>query len=324
MNDVTVVVTTFNRADGLAKTLAALLVQTTTSGFDYEVVVVNDGSTDHTESVIAEASARSPRLRHITIENSGVSKARDVGVNASQAEWIAFCDDDQIPEPHWLNALYAVATANNAACVGGPTTLTLPPSCTLPLTPNARRLLGEDDFGPQVRPYPGRALPSTGNVMLRREVFDRVGGFDTKFHEGGEDAELFLRVSDAGLRILYSPNALMHHVIPESRLRPEFLQWVAGRIGVADARISHKHHTPLAIAWRVIVRIGLLGTRDLWNAAGGIKSGRGIDASCSRAYTAAYLHGLLHFFAPESFHSGGLLNKLNFRHHGGDRKSSVA
>ena len=82
---------------------------------DYEVIVVNDGSTDNTEAI-----AREYDVRVITTENRGLSSARNTGMEAATGEIVAYVDDDARPDPHWLTYLAATFLHSNHAGVGGP------------------------------------------------------------------------------------------------------------------------------------------------------------------------------------------------------------
>jgi len=138
--DVSVVVCTYNRARLLAEALASLVRQQTGDRFQYEVLVVDNGSTDETPQVVAEA-ARLPAaaggrssgpqsVRWVREPRPGVAAARNCGVGNARGRWIAFFDDDQIAEPDWLAHLVEVARRTGAACVGGTVRLQLPDSVT--------------------------------------------------------------------------------------------------------------------------------------------------------------------------------------------------
>jgi glycosyltransferase involved in cell wall biosynthesis len=94
--DIAVIIPTYNRADLLPETLDSILAQTHSAA---EVVVVDDGSTDDTESIVRVYGTR---VRYVRIKNSGEAVARNAGVAASSAEWIAFCDSDDIWTPEKL------------------------------------------------------------------------------------------------------------------------------------------------------------------------------------------------------------------------------
>ena len=99
---ISVVLCTYNRADVVGRTLDAVLDQ---EGPTFEVVVVDDGSTDATPELLAEIGAEDPRLRVVRQVNSGLSVARNSGLAAAQGTWVVFLDDDDVPDRGWLAAL---------------------------------------------------------------------------------------------------------------------------------------------------------------------------------------------------------------------------
>jgi glycosyltransferase involved in cell wall biosynthesis len=104
--DVSVMVATYNRADLLGETLQAIVRQTRPPA---EVVVIDDGSRDHTAEVVR---AFGPAVRYVRTENGGISAARNAGVRECRAEWVAFCDDDDVWRPHYLERMTAAAGVN--------------------------------------------------------------------------------------------------------------------------------------------------------------------------------------------------------------------
>lgn len=94
--EISVIVPTYNRADLIAETLASILKQ---SHKPAEIIVVDDGSRDNTEAIVREFSSQ---IKYVRIDNSGECRARNVGVSAASAPWIAFCDSDDLWHPDKL------------------------------------------------------------------------------------------------------------------------------------------------------------------------------------------------------------------------------
>ena len=96
--------------------------------FDYEVLVVDDGSTDETARVVQSVMDTSVvDIRYLRQENRGIAGARNTGVFHARGSWVAFFDDDQLAEPDWLVHLLAAASSSGADCVGGPALLSAAP-----------------------------------------------------------------------------------------------------------------------------------------------------------------------------------------------------
>jgi len=220
--DITVVLCTRNRAEMLRDALLSLGALKTDGQFTYEVLVVDNGSTDHTCEVIQAAAADLP-TRSIWEGALSLPVARNRGVREARGAWIAFFDDDQLADTHWLLELWRVAREKNASCAGGAVRLKLPVEWNGRLRPLSRMLLGETPVGETPIRYTTRFTPGTGNLMIHRQVFEQIGLFDDAFRLRNEDTELFLRIEKAGIAGWYNPAARVEHVIPLSRLRWRYM-----------------------------------------------------------------------------------------------------
>ena len=120
MPEISAVVCTYNRSESLRDTLRALKGQELRDGLLLEILVVGNNSRDRTRQV-GEEEAQESRwpIRYIFETAQGLNYARNRGVNESQGEFIAFTDDDVIPDPQWAHELWKTANAHQADCVGG-------------------------------------------------------------------------------------------------------------------------------------------------------------------------------------------------------------
>jgi glycosyltransferase involved in cell wall biosynthesis len=237
---ITIAVCTHNRADVLPIALRSLFALQRPEGTDLEIVLVDDGSTDHTPSVAQTLRDEAPfPMRYIPQPGTGVAAARNRCVAEANGDWIAFCDDDQRASHQWLNALCAIAHEKNARCVGGPILLDIPQDTLRRLGPVRRSLLGEHNFGPSPRTFPGKEIPSSGNLFIEKKLYQSVGGCDPSL-SSGEDADLIGRVRAAGNTIWSAPDAHMYHLIPPHRLEEAYFRWVSHRWGANFARMDHK------------------------------------------------------------------------------------
>ncbi len=225
-----VVVATHNRSSQLGELLAGLRSQSLDRD-SFEVVVVDDGSTDGTRAVLAaEAGRDGPRLRVIERQVSGgPATARDQGWRAARGAVIAFTDDDCVPEPGWLEAGLAASADGELALVQGRTE---PPE-------------GEfERLGPFEKPFTRtirvRELDpafQTCNVFYARSLLERIGGFDTAAfgrHPGGEDSDLAWRAIEAGARPVFCDAAVVRHAV--NRLGP-----------LGKLRVAARWTTPLQV-----------------------------------------------------------------------------
>jgi len=193
-----VVVCTFNGAPTIRDTLDSL---ESLDYPDYEVIVVNDGSTDDTANIVCEYD-----VIPITTENQGLSNARNTGWQAATGEIVVYIDDDAYPDPHWLQYLAYTYHTTDYAAVGG----------LSPAPP------GDGPIADCVANAPGRPvhvlvsdteaehIPGC-NMSFKREVLEALGGFDPRYRAAGDDVDMCWRVLERGWKIGYQAGALNWH-----------------------------------------------------------------------------------------------------------------
>jgi glycosyltransferase involved in cell wall biosynthesis len=200
-----VVVPTRDRAERLVRLLGALQAQTLPPDL-FEVIVVDDGSSDDTAAVLDRAEAGGDlAVRSIRRAASlGPAAARNEGWRIADAEFVAFVDDDCEPTPQWLERALAASREHPGQIVAGPTT---------PIPSEADRI------GPYART---RDLPTADewfascNIVYPRELLGRLDGFDERFSEAlGEDTDLGWRAREMGVEPHFEPSAVVHHAVDE-------------------------------------------------------------------------------------------------------------
>lgn len=235
--DISVVICTYNRASLLRAALQSVLDQQTDDAFRFEIVIVDNGCTDDTNSVIATAAEHaSIPVRYVREERSGIAAARNCGIAAARGSWIAFFDDDQIADPNWLVQLYATANQFNTRCVAGAVHLLLPDDALERLSPICRRLLGELIPVEQPQPLEKSIGAGTGNLLIHKSIFDQIGTFDESLVQAGEDTDILNRMRSAGLEGWFTPEATVGHVVPSHRLTDDYFRWASLRSGTYIAR----------------------------------------------------------------------------------------
>jgi glycosyltransferase involved in cell wall biosynthesis len=196
---VSVVVCSFNGQRTLRECLLSLM---RLDYADYEVIVVDDGSTDATPDIIAEF----PQVIHHRQENRGLSAARNVGARLASGEIVAYTDDDCVVDEHWLKYLVMAMRDQKVEAIGGPN---IPPSsdgwiarCVAASPGNPSHVMLSDQFAEHV---PGC------NMAYRRSTLLGLGGFDAQFRVAGDDVDMCWRFLDADLPIGYAPGAMVWH-----------------------------------------------------------------------------------------------------------------
>ena len=226
--DISAVITTYNRSEMLATALEAVLSQKT-GGVRYEVIVVDNNSTDNTRATIeAFITKGHPNLRYVFEPKQGIAHGRNAGVSAAQADIIAFTDDDVVVKENWIAIIKRAFDENPGIQYVGGKILpqwTEPPPQWLTVDhwwPLA--LLDRGDKRFYVNASNHLCLP-TANAAFRREVFSQIGLFLPEF-SGREDHELVIRLLQAGGQGLYEPDlVVMASVQPERLLKSYHHRW---------------------------------------------------------------------------------------------------
>ncbi|MGH7389413.1 MAG: glycosyltransferase [Candidatus Rokuibacteriota bacterium] len=195
---VSVVVCSYNGARTLADCLDGLA---RLEYPDYEVIVVDDGSTDATAAL-----ARRYEVRVISTPNRGLSSARNTGLAHASGEIVAYIDDDAWPDPHWLTYLVETFLTTTHDGVGGPN---IPPPGDGPIAACVAAAPG----GPThvlVSDTEAEHVPGC-NMAFRRQALAAIGGFDPRFRTAGDDVDVCWRLQQAGGTLGFSPAAVVWH-----------------------------------------------------------------------------------------------------------------
>jgi glycosyltransferase involved in cell wall biosynthesis len=257
---ITVAIATYNRAETLRRALGCIAQLNVGEGdFAVEVVVIDNGSNDHTKDVVScIAGSCSFPIRYFFESQPGLPFARNRAVNESRGQWIAFFDDDQLTDPHWLSRLYNTARREQVLCVGGSRSLLFETDNRVELTAYCRQLLGEINQA-ELSDYHFRNLPCTGNVLIHCSLFESWGKFDEITLDGGEDSDFFNRIILGGVRCVYDPAATVEHIIPPNRLDRDYLELIAFRHGRHVCRRDIKHRGRLVTYLSATARVLLVG-----------------------------------------------------------------
>jgi O-antigen biosynthesis protein len=194
---------------------------------DFEVIVVDDGSTDATAAL-----ARSYGFHVISTENRGLASARNTGLAAATGDIVAYLDDDARPDPHWLTFLATSFLSTSHVGVGGP-------NVEHPSDGPIANCVTHAPGGPVhvlLSDREAEHLPGC-NSAFRRTSLEAVGGFDPQFRAAGDDVDLCWRLQDRGWTLGFSPGAVVWHR-RRSSVRTYWRQQVG--YGKAEALLERK------------------------------------------------------------------------------------
>jgi glycosyltransferase involved in cell wall biosynthesis len=219
------VICTHNRAELLKRTLASLARQSLAPE-DYEVVVIDNASTDGTAAAVQAADMGEAHLHYCFEPRLGLSIARNRGLAETDAPYVAFIDDDATADSGWIGALLSAIEAEpHPISVGGKIDLHLEAPLPPWLPKSSLSTLGQVDHGPEPHAcdYPREALYCSNLAFDRQRLLDE-GGFNLRLGRTGknlisnEELDVLNRLQARGGLIFYEPRALVHHYVPKQRL----------------------------------------------------------------------------------------------------------
>ncbi len=238
--DFTVIICTYNRSNNLPKCIAALEQQENTNQLNWEVLIVDNNSSDATETIVKDLINNSKiKIRYAFEQKQGLNHARNLGMQNALGKYFAYLDDDITAAPQWLSSIYKSLAENDADASGG--RIHLDPAIVLPnwikLNPSMYGFLGYQDYGDQPMRVDGiKQYPFGGNMAFNRRVIEKVGFFNTQLGRKGEgfkknelfkgaETDYFHRLAaNRESKIFYTPDAIVyHHILPHQLTKKYFL-----------------------------------------------------------------------------------------------------
>jgi glycosyltransferase involved in cell wall biosynthesis len=235
--NITVIVCTYNRCQALSKALSSVAASVLPASLTWEVLVVDNNSSDQTREVVDDFCRRYPdRFRYLFEPRQGKSRALNTGIKEARGEILAFVDDDVVVESAWLRNLTASLDDGHWGGAGGRILpdWSAPPPPWLPITGpyDLRGMLALFDIGEN--PCELDRPPFGTNMAFRKTAFEKYGGFRTDLGpttqgdyrqwysaaipRGSEDTEFGGRLMAAGEHLRYEPSAIIYHPVPPDRL----------------------------------------------------------------------------------------------------------
>lgn len=229
LEEISVCICTYLRPEMLSELIEGLLKQKTYDQFLFSLIIVDNdpagSAKDVVDNYIANASASGPLIRYYHQPVKGLTYARNMSIENSSGDYIAFIDDDEVPEPEWLYQLYKSLVTHKADAVFGSV---IP---NFEVTPPEWILKHNFFYWRDVRTGTGMDVGTavtTNNALVRRDLIKKYNiKFDHDFaFSGGEDQAFFFKLMDykEDVRFINCENARVHETLPPERCTPEYIR----------------------------------------------------------------------------------------------------
>lgn len=239
---ISIIICTYNRAEYLRDSLNSLL-NTPAAAPLFEVLIIDNNSSDHTEKVAEKMISSYPnkRIRYIRETAQGLSQARNRGIQEAQASILLFLDDDITANPHFIPAWLSFFEEHpEASGGGGKIHVQFDDPRPRWMSHFLLPLLGYHNLGNTVKKYPSGKYPFGGNMAFRKEIFEQYGNFNTRLGRKGkqlmasEEKEFYRRLRD-NEEIYYVPKAFLYHRVNRKRLTKDYIKKQALGLGKSIA-----------------------------------------------------------------------------------------
>lgn len=237
---ISIIICSYNRANYIGEALDALYHQTATLD-QFEVLVIDNNSTDGTPDVFAQWRALHPngQFYYHTETKQGASFARNTGSKLAKGEWLCFIDDDAVAEQHFVQHIMRhIQSHPERIGFGGKIIPRYVPAAPIWMSYYVSSMVGNFDYAPTACAFEHGKYPLESNMVVNKKIFDLIGGFNTNLpgvvgtlRIGGEGKELFYKIMALGHTIYYDPSIMVEHVVEVKKLTKEYLYRVASGIG---------------------------------------------------------------------------------------------
>jgi glycosyltransferase involved in cell wall biosynthesis len=244
-----IIVCTYNREKYIGQCLK-LLANQTLDHSKYEVLVINNNSTDNTQNIVDDIIQKYSltNFKSFIEENQGHTYARNRGISESFGKILSFLDDDAFVAVDYCEQLLSFFEKHKkVAAIGGKIVPEYeweePPWMSSYLLP----LVAALDLGEKSKPFGSMKFPIGANMAFRKSVFENYGAFDIDLGrrgtglEGGDEKEMFIRLKKGKEEIWYVPQVFANHVIPPQRVEISYIKGLAKGVGTSERkRLSKK------------------------------------------------------------------------------------
>lgn len=243
-----VVIVTRNRGNKICDTLHSLQHLTFSNDL-FELVVVDNGSSDNTQELVNTALENAWFPWVIIVEDVvGICSARNAGISASKGKWVIFLDDDALVVPNWLNAYKeALESRDGFHVMGGPAQLDKSIIKPWWWVPTLDAVMSCSTHGKYIAEYENHSHPYGLNMAIENQTLREMGGFwrgmDILVNSFADETELFIRIKKAGKKFLYVPSAMVVHSVNQDRLTWWNILQRSKMVGMSHALLDFLHST---------------------------------------------------------------------------------
>ncbi len=242
MYRISAIVCTYNREFFLKKALDSLAGQSL-SADEFEIVLVNNNSTDSTEQICKQFQQEQPNIAftYVIEKNQGLSFARNRGIVESKSDLVTFIDDDAWLEKDFLKKTVEFMESNpEVASVGGIILLDYEDKEPSWMNKYMASLFGYFKYSDKRVQFSSSDYPRGSNMTFRTSVFEEIGDFNTELGRvgknlaGGEEKDIYQRIYKKGLKVWYLPESIVYHAVPLSRTTEEFIRRQSIGVGISE------------------------------------------------------------------------------------------
>ena len=239
----TAIICTYNREKYIKPLLESIAANDLPKS-EYEILLVDNNCTDNTRAVceaFVEAH-KDVQFRYVVEPEQGLSAARNKGIKEAKGDIIVYVDDDALVDAWYLRTITEYMAAHpEIDAVGGAIIPLYETSEPQWMTRYTKELLcGYLYFGDTIRTFPGDRYPGGGNAAYRAKVFEQVGLFNTALGRkgnglmGSEEKGIFDKMKAQGMRFMYLPKMILHHIIPQKKLERDYFDRLTLQIGQSE------------------------------------------------------------------------------------------
>ena len=255
-----VIICTYNREKYIYNVLKSI-AENDFSTEKFEIILVNNNSTDKTEAECKRFQSDFPQIRfhYFVEENQGLSYARNRGIEEAAGDILVYVDDDAVVDKGYLQAHYSFFEHNLSAMAAGGPVLPLyeaqKPKWMSHFT--LQLITGYIYKGKLISEFKRGEYPIGANTAFRKSVFEQVGFFNVDLGRkgdglmGAEEKDIFDKMRSSGLKYYYIPDAILYHIISETKLTKDYFDRLTYSIGQSE-RIRTKAISKWKYAKRII------------------------------------------------------------------------